>query len=88
MTAEGNADIIAHYLQTGVSNVYPVKAARREALETKPPNAAPPDDRVAPEEWREILCDALTVRNGWKRILARCAEQPARLCLAQSNQPQ
>lgn len=67
---------------------YPGKAARREMLETALPNAVPPDDRVDPEEWRDVLRDALTVRNGWKRILARCAKQPARLCLAQSDQPE
>jgi hypothetical protein len=61
---------------------YPVKASRREFLETALPKAIPPDDRVDPEEWREVLRDALAVRNGWKRILARCAARPARLCLA------
>jgi hypothetical protein len=31
-----------------------------------------PQDRVDPDEYRDILRDAVAARNGWKRILARC----------------
>ena len=55
----------------------PVRATRREFLETLPPRADPPDDRVDADEWRDILCEALAARNGWKRILARCARPPS-----------
>lgn len=32
----------------------------------------PPDDRVDEDEYLDILRDAVSARNGWKRILERC----------------
>lgn len=34
---------------------------------------APPEDRVDRDEYVDILSEAVSTRNGWKRILARCA---------------
>lgn len=36
---------------------------------------APPEDRVGRDEYVDILSEAVSARNGWKRILARCAPQ-------------
>jgi hypothetical protein len=36
----------------------------------------PTDERVDPEELIDVVRDAASVRNGWKRILARCAPPP------------
>ena len=36
---------------------------------------APPEDRVDRDEYLHILREAVSARNGWKRILARCAPQ-------------
>ena len=33
----------------------------------------PPDERVDPEEYLDVLAEAVTRRNGWKVILRRCA---------------
>ena len=33
----------------------------------------PPDDRVDPAEYIDVLRDAIASRNGWKRIHGRCA---------------
>jgi hypothetical protein len=33
----------------------------------------PPADRVDPDEYVDILRETVAARNGWKRILARCA---------------
>lgn len=40
----------------------------------------PPDDRVDEDEYVDILRDAVSTRNGWKRILERCSprKQPHR----------
>jgi hypothetical protein len=38
----------------------------------------PNDDRVDGTEYLDILAEAITVRNGWKRILARCAPPTGR----------
>lgn len=38
--------------------------------------AAPADDRVDREELIDIVREAATARNGWKRILGRCAPPP------------
>lgn len=35
--------------------------------------AGPADERVDPDEFLDIVQEACRVRNGWKRILARCA---------------
>lgn len=36
---------------------------------------APPEERVSRDEYVDILSEAVSARNGWKRILARCAPQ-------------
>jgi hypothetical protein len=36
---------------------------------------APPEDRVKRDEYVDILTEAASARNGWKRILARCAPE-------------
>jgi hypothetical protein len=38
--------------------------------------ASPTDERVDRYELVNIVRDAAAVRNGWKRILARCAPPP------------
>jgi hypothetical protein len=38
--------------------------------------ATPTDERVDRDELVDIVRDAVAVRNGWKRILARCAPPP------------
>jgi hypothetical protein len=51
----------------------PTRASRlalvAEVAKSHPPN----DDRVAHQEYLDILGEAAGARNGWKRILARCA---------------
>lgn len=39
----------------------------------------PSDDRVVGAEYLDILGEAVTARNGWKRILARCSPDEFRL---------
>ncbi len=48
-------------------------AVRRELAEEWGRTSLPRDDRVDASEILDILRDALLARNGWKRILARCA---------------
>ena len=36
---------------------------------------APPEERVSRDEYVDILSEAVSARNGWKRILARCTPQ-------------
>ena len=48
-------------------------AARRAALDAHADGALPGDDSVDLDEYRDILREAVDARNGWKRILARCA---------------
>jgi hypothetical protein len=36
----------------------------------------PDDERVDAAEYLDILREATSARNGWKRILGRCAERP------------
>ena len=43
------------------------------------------DDRVDIDEYLDILREAIAARNGWKRILQRCA--PSRRSRAPSNRP-
>lgn len=38
----------------------------------------PSDDRVVGAEYLDILAEAVTARNGWKRILARCSPAESR----------
>jgi hypothetical protein len=39
-------------------------------------HAIPTDERVDRDEFVDIVREACAVRNGWKRILARCAPPP------------
>ena len=48
-------------------------AARRDLLEEIEAGPMPPDDRVDPQEYVDILREAVQAGNGWKRILRRCA---------------
>ena len=41
-----------------------------EELEEYPP---PSDDRVEPDEYFNVLAEAVARRNGWKAILERCS---------------
>jgi hypothetical protein len=38
----------------------------------------PSDERVVGAEYLDILAEAVTARNGWKRILARCSPAAVR----------
>ncbi len=46
---------------------------RQALLERLRRGPAPPDDRVEPEEYLDILAEAGSRRNGWKAILERCS---------------
>jgi len=48
-------------------------AERKCRLKELSTRRLPPDDRVDGAEYHEILAEAVAARNGWKRILARCA---------------
>lgn len=50
--------------------------AKRLALHYDLGLKAPPTNKVDPAAYGEILSEAVSARNGWKRILERCA--PAR----------
>jgi hypothetical protein len=50
-------------------------AARRDSLKQVEAGPMPPDDRVDPQEYLDILREAVEPGNGWKRILRRCAAQ-------------
>ena len=52
-------------------------SARRELAEEWGRTIRPGDDRVDASEVADILQEAVSAKNGWKRILARCA--PARM---------
>lgn len=47
--------------------------AERRALLSELEREPAPLDRVDPDDYRDILREAVAARNGWKRILARCA---------------
>ena len=47
--------------------------ARRQLLADLEPGTTLADDRVDAGEYLDILDEAVAARNGWKRILARCA---------------
>ena len=47
--------------------------ARRQLLADLEPGTTLADDRVDAGEYLDILGEAVAARNGWKRILARCA---------------
>jgi hypothetical protein len=54
------------------------KQAERRSLLAELVSRPPPlDDRVDPEEYLDILSEAIGRRNGWKAILNRCAQQAA-----------
>jgi hypothetical protein len=53
-----------------------VPAERRALLSELEREPLPRADAVDPDEYLDILGEAVAARNGWKRILARCA--PAR----------
>jgi hypothetical protein len=56
------------------------KPADRRALLSNGGVLSPPEDRVDRGEYVDLLRGAVAARNGWKRILARCAPpRPARL---------
>ena len=52
--------------------------ARRALLAEVEAGPMPSDDRVDPAEFIDILRDAVTARNCWKRILQRCAPRSNR----------
>lgn len=47
--------------------------ARQQLLADYARGPMPADDRVETEEYLDILGEAISARNGWKRILVRCA---------------
>ena len=47
--------------------------ARRKLRQELEGEAAPPDERVRPLEYIDILRSAVSARNGWKKILSACA---------------
>ena len=47
----------------------------------------PPDERVNVDEYMDILREAVTARNGWKRILQRCAPPGSRISKASPTKP-
>jgi hypothetical protein len=53
-------------------------AERRPLLEQLMSQPPPPDGCVDPEEYFDILSEAIGRRNGWKVILERCAKRPPR----------
>ena len=48
-------------------------AERRALLSELERERVPGTQRVDPDEYVDILREAVAARNGWKRILARCA---------------
>jgi hypothetical protein len=51
---------------------------REQLLRLLSEQPGPADERVDPEEFLDIVREACRARNGWKRILARCAPLRAR----------
>lgn len=51
---------------------------RQAALERHARASLPPDDRVDHDEYLDILGEAVRTRNGWQRILKRCAPSQGR----------
>jgi hypothetical protein len=51
----------------------PRLAERRALLRELKLEPAPPDERVEPMEYFDILTDAVERRNGWQAILKRCS---------------
>lgn len=48
-------------------------SARRRLLPELSEGSMPPDERVEGAEYVDILREAVSARNGWKRILDRCS---------------
>jgi hypothetical protein len=48
-------------------------ASRRALLDGLSAGPMPHDETVSGDEYLDILREAVAARNGWKRILARCA---------------
>ncbi|MDQ2735520.1 MAG: hypothetical protein M3Y55_11140 [Pseudomonadota bacterium] len=53
-------------------------AGRRAALAAHADSSLPGDDSVDLDEYLDILREAVEARNGWKRILQRCAPRESR----------
>lgn len=53
------------------------RAIRSQLLSELTDGPMPSDDRVQATEYIDILKEAVAARNGWKRILNRCASQSA-----------
>jgi hypothetical protein len=51
---------------------------RQAALERHAKASLPPDDRVDHDEYLDILGEAVRARNGWQKILKRCAPRQER----------
>ena len=49
------------------------RSARSRLLSELAEGPMPPDERVQGAEYVDILREAVTARNGWKRILDRCS---------------
>jgi hypothetical protein len=64
------------------------QAARRQLLEEHAAGPTPSDDRVDWQEYVDILREAATARNGWKRILRRCSPQRSRVQKPSVQPPQ
>jgi hypothetical protein len=62
-----------------------VPADRRTLLAEHAKAPRPNDERVDGDEYLDILAEAVSSRNGWKRILARCA--PAKRVRGQRTAP-
>jgi hypothetical protein len=55
------------------------RSERIQLLSEHTEGPMPPDDRVDEDEYVDILREAVSARNGWKRILERCSPtKPAR----------
>ena len=54
-------------------------AARRAALDAHADGSLPGDDGIDLDECLDILQEAVAARNGWKRILQRCAPRASRI---------
>ncbi len=52
--------------------------ARRTLLSEHEQGPMPPDSRVNADEYLDILREAVSARNGWKRILQRCSPPGSR----------
>ena len=58
-------------------------ADRRAAPDTHADGSLPGDDSIDLDEYLDILQEAVGARNGWKRILQRCAPRENRTATPQ-----